>query len=32
MFALSTHWPWLEATSLLGGDMTQARKMLLDAT
>jgi len=32
MFALTTHWPWLEATTLLGGDLAQARRTLLDAT
>jgi hypothetical protein len=32
MFALKTHWSWLEATTLLGGDPQDARLRLLDAT
>jgi hypothetical protein len=32
MFALTTHWPWMEATTLLGGDLAQARKRFIDAT
>jgi hypothetical protein len=32
MFALTTHWSWMEATTLLGGDLGQARGRFIDAT